>query len=167
MVKAKVVEVQLSLSDSFLPWTCSRLQAKFLSDGSNLVVVGCLHWWLEADKEAEEDVVHKADDCDDSSSLHCRILKRISKIFANDHGGTFLEKTMRTPPPSTCDKTLYTGLLLPTFGEGTDLFYVCGPLRARGSFVTFWGGGRGGSSWSFLGKTLKLDSYFILSKLLF
>ena len=40
------------------------------------------------------------------------------------------------PPPSKSDKTLYTGIYLPTFREGTNfiikLFRVWGPLRAQG-----------------------------------
>ena len=47
----------------------------------------------------------------------------------------------RENPPSKWNKTLYTGLYLPTFEEGTVLFYVC--------FVPF----RGGSPKSILGKT--------------
>ena len=50
-------------------------------------------------------------------------------------------------PPSKSDKTLYTGIYLPTFWEGTHfiikLFYIWGPLRAQGSCQILRGKGGG------------------------
>ena len=42
--------------------------------------------------------------------------------------GTFLEKTMKTPPPSKCDKTI----LQPTLQEGTGSFVSGGPYGPKG-----------------------------------
>ena len=43
---------------------------------------------------------------------------------------------------------------MPTFGEGTGLFYVCGPFYGPEGVLSHFEEGGGGSAWSFLGKTL-------------
>ena len=64
--------------------------------------------------------------------------------------GIFLVYTLGTPPPpSKSDKTLYTGIYLPTFREGTHFiiktvsFVSGGPYGPRGVLSDFEGGGEG------------------------
>ena len=67
--------------------------------------------------------------------------------------GDFPIKDFGDPPPSKSDKTHYWTFIANLCGRHR-LFCVRAPLRAQGSFVTFWGGGEGGGSpKSSLGKT--------------